>query len=635
MGQIRILPPTLVNRIAAGECVERPASVVKELMENSLDAGATRIDVTIVDGGRELIRVSDDGIGMDADDLRLSVAPHATSKLCADEDLFNIHTLGFRGEALASIASVARMRITSRRHDSDVGYTIRLNDGQASGPTPCAAPPGTTVEARDLFYCVPARRKFLRTAQTEMGHISEQFARISLAHPEVAMSLTHQDRPVYQLEATGQRLQRIADFYGRELADVLLPVRQQGSGILIEGYVAPPAHCRHSGKWEYVFVNGRYIRDRFVSHAVAAAYRSLIRPDEYPVVFLFVTIEPTLVDVNVHPTKIEVRWRDSNYVHGQVLAALRDKFLSTDLDRHLRLPADQEAYRESVRSAMVEFFTRSETRRTAEQRHAPARPDTCGVHQTPSPLSDRLAILDQQSAAVRSLHGAPARDLSAAAQKLPIAGLGGAEPARAVLDEKPPPAQAVSAVAPRAIQAHNAYLVAEVEDGLLIVDQHALHERILYEDLRRRLAERPLESQTLLLPVVVQVPPDRVEVLEVHAELLSRLGLALTPVGPQSVALHAFPVLLERTDATAFVRDLLDLLSDQGRRPNLDALIHDVLDMLACRAAVKAGDPLTPEEIAALLARRELAEQASHCPHGRPASLRLTLRDLERQFKRR
>ena len=621
MGQIRVLSPGLVNRIAAGECVERPASVVKELVENSLDAGAGRIDVTILDGGRGLIQVADDGVGMDVEDLRLSVTPHATSKIHTDEDLFNIHTMGFRGEALPSIGAVSRLRITSRQHDSEVAHNIRVEAGELIEPTPCAGPPGTMIEVRELFYCVPARRKFLRTNQTEMGHITEQLARIALAHPAVAFSLKHQNRPMHRLEATSDRRQRIADFYGPELAEGLLSIRRESGGMLVEGYVAPPAQCRRSGKWEYVFVNGRYVRDRFIGHALKSAYRSLIKHDERPVVFLFITVEPAQVDVNVHPTKVEVRWRDSNYVHAQVLAALREKFLSTNLDRTLRAPVpDEEAYRQRVRHAMVDFFTRPQPSGGGPPAGGKLERQSRGVGPAVSGTSLRSRESDRTVVD---------------AQELPAEhGLDGAAPALRVPPSSEPVIDGVGE-RPRAIQVHHAYLVAETDDGLMIVDQHALHERILYEELRRRITDKPLESQRLLLPEPVRVPPDRIGVLETHARTLARLGIALEQTGPQTVSLHAYPLLLERLDPTAFVRDLLDLLSEQGEQPNTEALVHDVLDMMACKAAVKAGDPLTSGEIEALLDRRELAERVSHCPHGRPTTLRLSLRDLERQFKRR
>ena len=625
MGQIRVLSPELVNRISAGECVERPASVVKELVENALDAGASRVDVTILDGGRGLVQVADDGVGMDVEDLRLSLTPHATSKIQSDDDLFNIHTMGFRGEALPSIGAVSRLQITSRRADSDVGHAIRVEAGKVGDPAPCSTPPGTTVEVRDLFYCVPARRKFLRTNQTEMGHITEQFARIALAHPGVAFSLRHQDRQMHRLAAVSDRRQRIADFYGPELAEVLLPVRRDGGGVLVEGYAAPPAQCRRSSKWEYVFVNGRYVRDRFIGHAIKSAYRSLIKPDEYPVAFLFLTIDPARVDVNVHPTKVEVRWQDSNYVHAQVLAALREKFLSTNLDRTLRPPvAEDDAYRDRVREAMADFFTKAQPAGGAPR---PA-PVVGGRQTTVRPAPD-FGEQDAPGAALSPRE--PLRPAADAQDLREEEGVVSAE--NSTVESRRIGAESDAPV--RAIQIHNTFLVAETDDGLMIVDQHALHERILYEGLRRRITDKPLESQRLLLPVVVRVPPDRMEVLEAHADTLERLGLVISPAGPQAVALHAFPLLLERLEPSEFVRDLLDLLSEQGHRPNLEALVHDVLDMMACKAAVKAGDPLTPEEISALLGQRGLSERSSHCPHGRPSTLRLTLRELERQFKRR
>ena len=611
MSRIRVLPPQLVNRIAAGECVERPASVVKELVENALDAGATQVQIEVHDGGRELISVRDDGCGMSPDDLRLCVQPHATSKIAADDDLFNIRTLGFRGEALPSIGSVSRLRLTSRPREAELAYSIELDGGVLSGPTPGNAPPGTTVEVRDLFHCVPARRKFLRTTQTEMGQITEQLARLALPQPGVAFALRHGKRVVHGLAATAGLRQRIADLYGEELAEVLLEISREGGGVRVEGLVAPPAESRGASKWEYVFVNGRFVRDRFVGHAVREAYRSLIDPSRYPVVFLFISIDPGHVDVNVHPTKIEVRWRDSNYIHGQVLAALRDKFLSTRLDAPLRPPAEHDAYRERVRAAMVDFFTgrRSDEAQEA-RRHEGGRSDE--VTQLRSDQLGENAI----GAFTSSLRHSAAPSLSPGAASL-----------RHGVTPSLPPA--------RAIQLHNTYLVVETDDGLMIIDQHALHERVLYEDLRRRIAERPLESQRLLLPEVVRVPADRIEALETHADTLARLGLDLTATGPNSVALHAFPSLLDRVDRAAFVRDLLDLLSERGARPAADTLLHELLDMMACKAAVKAGDPLTADEIAALLASRESAERSSNCPHGRPTTLRMTLRELERQFKRR
>ncbi len=621
MLEIRLLPPELISRIAAGECVERPSSVVKELVENALDAGAKCITVATQDGGRDLIEVVDDGSGMDRENLRLCIAQHATSKISSDDDLFNIRTMGFRGEALASVGAVARLQITSRRHDADVGHTIRVDGGKVTAPQPCAARPGTKVEVRDLFFAVPARRKFLRTTQTESGHITEQFARIALAHPGVAFSLRSGARSVHDLRATSDVRGRIGDLYGRELADVLLPIRRDGDGVVVEGLVAPPEESRGSTKWEYVFVNGRYVRDRFVSHAIKEAYRSLIDGRRYPVAFLFITIDPERIDVNVHPMKTEIRWRDSNYVHGQVLAALRDKFLSTNLDHGFKPRADGDAYRQRVREAMVDFFTKARPERPTQQpTAAPGRPYE---QRQPAPAPPHPAVAGQPDTA--DVDAADAAPLS------PIASTFSSELPGLDVDASERSAQ------PRALQIHNAFILVETGDGLMIIDQHALHERILYEELSQRVKSRHLEAQRLLIPEVVRVPADRLEVLETHADMLVRLGIELNAVGPQSVALQAFPTLLQERgfDQGEFVRDILDLLSEHGSRPEADTLVHDVLDMMACKAAVKAGDPLTPQEIEALLARRELAERSSHCPHGRPTTLHLALSDLERQFHRK
>ncbi len=633
MGQIRILPPALVSRIAAGECIERPASVVKELVENALDAGARQIDIAVEDGGRGLIRVADDGVGMDPEDLALSVRQHATSKLRSADDLFGIQTLGFRGEALASIGAVARLRIVSRRRDSEVAYELCVEGGTETPPRPCHGPPGTTVEVRDLFFAVPARRKFLRTNQTESGHITEQLARIALAQPGVGFTLRVQDRLVHRLPPTADLRQRIADFYGPELAGPLLPIERSGTDVQVTGLVAPPSESRGSGKWEYVFVNGRYVRDRFVSHAIKEAYRSLIDPARFPVVFLFITIDPAAVDVNVHPTKIEVRWRDSNYVHGQVLAALRDKFLTSRLDHPLRAPRDDAEHRDRVRQAMVAFFSQAGARSGPGPARAPAgvAPDA-----VTGPSAAATAGLDPQTPEIPAPRAAGV-SASEAARPVPPA-QPPREPAAGAAATSATAAPAAASYAPplRAIQIHNAYLVVETDDGLAIIDQHALHERILYEELRQRLETHRLAAQRLLIPPVVRVPADRLEALELHAETLAHLGLELAAAGPNSVALHAVPtVLLARVDPEQFVRDLLDRLAEHAAHPRPDTLLHELLDMLACKAAVKAGDPLTPEEIAALLARRTTAERSSHCPHGRPTTLRLTLRDLERQFQRR
>lgn len=626
--QIRVLPPALVNRIAAGECVERPASVVKELVENALDAGATSVDITIHDGGRALIQVVDNGAGMSADDLPLAVHPHATSKLRTDDDLFNIETMGFRGEALASIGSVARLRITSRPRSGELAYTLGVEGGVPDRPTPCNAPPGTSVQVRDLFYCVPARQKFLKTTATESGHVGEQLARIALAHPGAAFTLRGEKRIAHELPAVGDRRRRISDFFGGEFGEGLIPVERVSGDVRVSGLVVPPQGARGSSKWEYVFVNGRYVRDRFVSHAVKEAYRSLIDPSKYPVAFLWIELPPDQVDVNVHPSKIEVRWRDSNFIHAQVLAAIREQFLMRKLDHRFRVPAepDLDPERARVRQVLVDFFRpghaalQPAARPPVATPYLPASPAHAGVQAWRGGGAGEAS----ETNAARS---SPARDerVIPSAPQAP-----GTPPADGPQRDSRPWHDGLVAM-----QVHNTYLIAQTPDGIMLIDQHALHERILYEDLRRRMVERALESQRLLLPEVVAVPPDRIEALESHGDTLARLGIELTQSGPQSVTLHAFPSLLERAERGRFVRDLLDLLAEPGVRPATDTLLHRLLDMMACKAAVKAGDPLASDEIAALLAQRERVERSSHCPHGRPTTIHLSVIDLEKLFRRR
>jgi len=633
MRSIQILPPSLVNKIAAGEVIERPASVVKELVENALDAGAARVEITLEDGGKKLIRVVDDGQGIRPEDVPLAVAAHATSKLRDEQDLYRIATLGFRGEALASIGSVAHLRLASRCRDADAGCEITVIGQQTSAPRPIAHPPGTTVEVRNLFFNVPARRKFLRTTSTELAHITEQLARVAIAHPGVAFQLTHEGRVLHRLPTTDSPRSRIGDFFGRQLADALVPVCRQQPDLAIEGFVAPPAQSRATGRWQYTFLNGRYIRDRYIQHAVREAYRGLLEPDRFAVVFLFLRVPPELVDVNVHPTKIEVRWRDANVVHAEVLAALRDTFLQSDLATPLRTPdrtdPAAEERRRQTRQAIAEYFKRLD------------------------PMQQRLAF--PPDAAARAPHAPPTGPVEPAGPKqagstLPTGRPSAAQPSRP--GGTPPPADVAGSIQagrpsapdtptepaqperPKAIQLHNTYLVAETPEGMIIVDQHALHERILYEQLRERLERGPLESQRLLLPETVPVTAQQLAALETHAELLARLGLEITPFGPETVAVHAVPTILEDLEAGGFVRDLLDKLVEQAGASRPEAFIHEVLDLMACKAAIKAGSPLDPQEIEALLAQRHLVERSSRCPHGRPTMLRFSIRDLEKQFKR-
>jgi len=620
---IRVLPRQLVNKIAAGEVIERPASVVKELIENSLDAGAGRIDVAVEDGGRKLIAVSDDGSGMSAEDLDLAFAPHATSKLSGEDDLLAINTMGFRGEALASVASVSHAHIRTRLTCEDGGHEVSAAGDVIEPVRPCAAAPGTTVTIRDLFFNTPARRKFLRTANTEMGHITEHLSRLALAHRQVAFTLSHNGREMLNLPATETTRRRVADLFGGDLAECLLPLSARRGKVHVAGLIAPPSAARGSGRWQYFFINGRYVRDRLLAHALREAYRGLIDPSRYPVAFIFLRVDPGEVDVNVHPTKIEVRFRESQLVHGELLAALKETLNKANLTPGASLEAAQFAAgtpagddpadrrRQSLREALADFFKSTppvQPRFNFSERGRPPTP--YGPQATGEPSSPPITRQDAYEPVRPGASGESARHV----------------PAR------------VETARVEAVQIHNSYIVAACEDGLVIVDQHALHERLIYNELKGRLADAnspTLSGQRLLIPETLRVTAEEAAALERHAELLRRLGIEVASFGPATVAVQQFPTLLAERGVAAgeFLRDVLDTLGEDETADS-ERLLEEVLEMMACKAAVKAGDPLTPAEMESLLARGEAAQKGAACPHGRPTTLKLTLKDLQKQFKR-
>jgi DNA mismatch repair protein MutL len=609
MGRIEILDDTMVNMIAAGEVVERPASVVKELLENSIDAEAKKIVVSVEDGGKKLISVWDDGCGMDADDLAKAFLPHATSKIKTSEDLGRIATMGFRGEALASIASVAQVRAVSRIADSPEAACIEFDCGTRTAFGPCSGGCGTTVEVRNLFYKLPARQKFLRTPNTEMAHITEQFMRIALAHCELDLTFIHNGREVYRLPDRQSIGQRIAVLLSEQIAANLIELSSKERGLEVLAFLGRPEAARASADYQYTFLNGRFIKDKFISHAIKEAYRGLIEPGKFPVVFLFLQMPYTAYDVNVHPTKIEVRFDNANLVHSQVLGALREKLLGTPLDTPAQMPkavsaaiideplgANQKDRRRQIAEAMAEFF----------KEHKPS--------------------YTQQQFSYSRTGSAPDTSLTKPAIT-----------AGADLAISPKDGEHAGAFLPlqrKFIQLHDAYIVAQIDEGFIIIDQHALHERILYEDLCRRIAEGSLESQRLLIPESFEVTDVQTQMLEHNKDLLTKLGIALEPFGPRTMAIQAFPTLLGRVPPQEFVQDLLDLFTDKRLGPDAERLLHEVLDMAACKAAIKAGQKLADDEIERLLADKEAIERASRCPHGRPTTITFTLDDLEKQFKR-
>ena len=605
--RIRQLPSWVVTKIAAGEVIERPASVVKELLENAVDAGSSRIEVEVEQGGAELIRVVDDGRGIVADDLRLAFASHATSKLASADDLFRIQTLGFRGEALASIGGVARVALQSRPPDRACGAEVTCHGGDLSPVRAWNGTPGTRVEVRQLFYNTPVRRKFLRTTATEMGHVAEAFTRLALARPGLHLVLRHNGKHVYEVPASAGLLDRLGLFFGAEVRDRLYAVEVAQGPVRLHGYVADPACERGNAKGQYLFVNGRWVRDRSLGHALQEAYRGLLMTGRYAVAFLFLELPPEQVDVNVHPTKTEVRFRDGQVLYHLVLGGVRERLRAADLTARLRVGAPP-----------------------AEGVPSPAAGAPGWSLSAPPPPGQRLPFASAASASVLAPDLAPWPDGAVpAGQERDAEG-------RAALNQGAAPGRDPLAEAGslKAIQLYDAYLVLETPEGMLVIDQHALHERILFEQLKRRIRAGQLEAQRLLIPEPVDLPAEQAARALEHRDALAELGLGIEDFGGGTLLVTSYPALLGNRSPQAILRAVVDHLVSKERPPSREQLLNDLLSLMACHAAVRAGDRLTPEEMAALVAQRHLAEDTHHCPHGRPTSLLLSKHDLDRQFRR-
>jgi DNA mismatch repair protein MutL len=605
MSQIKQLPPNVVNKIAAGEVVERPASIVKELVENAIDAGAGRIDVILREGGTEQVRVVDDGCGIPPAELALAVTSHATSKIRSDDDLFHIDTLGFRGEALASIASVARLRLRSRMSQRNDGAELEAHGGKRENVVPCGGATGTTIDVKDLFFNTPVRRKFLRTTRTELGHCSEAFTRLALAHPAIHFSLRHNDRLLHDLPPVETWRDRIAVFFGRPLADGLMEVASTEGNVEISGYVAHPQHSRSHARMQYLLLGGRFIRDRSLQHALGEAYRGLLLRGRYPICFLRIDLPADQVDVNVHPTKLEVRFRDARGLYRQLLATLRNRFLDADLTTSLEpktaasldddrpLPLPLTSVRSEPGSDAVELPQRSTAWIAKAAENAP--PAVAGGEQSP----------------YRSATGQ--RD------SIP-----------AGTDQKP-----WDRAAPiTAIQVMDRYLVAESDDAVIVMDQHALHESILYEKLRNKILSGNLDLQPLLVPEPVDLTATEASAVLDAQPLLAQLGIEVEPFGGETILITSVPAMLISHNRTDLLRTLAAQLTAGAKAPDRRDLLDELLHMVACKAAIKAGDRLEPEEIQDLLEQRSVVSGSHHCPHGRPTTLVFTREDLDRQFLR-
>jgi DNA mismatch repair protein MutL len=597
---IRLLPPNLVNRIAAGEVVERPAAAVKELVENAIDAGATRIEVHLREAGRALIAVVDDGAGMRREELALAVERHATSKLPAD-DLLDLRWLGFRGEALPSIGAVSRLTIVSRPRAAESAWQIAIEGGAKSAPAPAAHPPGTRVEVRDLFYATPARLKFLKGERAEQMACVDAVERLAMAHPHVGFRvLAENDRRLVDLPAAPgdlfeARLARLAAILGREFGANAVPVTAGREGIGLSGYAGVPTFHRATAQHQYLFVNGRPVRDKLLYGAVRGAYQDFLARDRHPVVALFLDLPPAEVDVNVHPAKAEVRFRDAGLVRGLIVGALKHALAEAG---HRASTTVAEAALGAFRPGLAPGASSSAPRGLAE--------------------------------AAATYFAAPR---GAEAPPLPGFAAPSARSAPDVLAGDAPTPEYPLGVA-RA-QLHETYIVAQTWDGVVIVDQHAAHERLVYERIKAMLANGGVARQGLLLPEVVELDPASVERLAARAGELAELGLELERFGAGAVVVRAVPALLGETDAAGLVRDLADELAELGDAPALKERLADVCSTIACHGSIRAGRRLLPEEMNALLRQMEATPHSGQCNHGRPTYVELKLADIERLFGRR
>ncbi|WGM40942.1 DNA mismatch repair endonuclease MutL [Caulobacter sp. NIBR1757] len=622
---IRRLPPETVNRIAAGEVVERPASAVKELVENALDAGALKIAIEADGGGLSRILIADDGSGMGPDDLTLAVERHATSKLSPQADgswdLLNISTMGFRGEALPSIGSVARLTISSRPRGSSDAYAILVEGGAtgAPGPSAFAGPHGARVEVRDLFYATPARLKFMKSERAEQMAITEEVKRQAMAHEATAFSLDLDGRRVLRLPAEPPgpegRLARLAAVLGREFQENALEIDQEREGVRLSGFAGLPTYNRGNAAHQYLFVNGRPVRDRLLQGALRAAYADYLARDRHPAAALYLELEPTLVDVNVHPAKAEVRFRDPALVRGLIIGALR----------HALTGAGHRASTTVAGAALAGF-----------------RPGGGGGYggYRPSPPATGFSAWQQggwQPARTGDLPGL--NDVSARVEP------GGMAEAMAGFDmdlmERPaaPQPGIIDPVdfplgAARA-QVHETYIVAQTRDGMVIVDQHAAHERLVYERMKKEMEAGGVARQTLLLPEVVDLDPSEAERVCARADELAALGLVIEPFGPGAVLVRETPALLGETNAAGLIRDIADDLAENGQALALKERLEEVCSTMACHGSVRAGRRLNGAEMNALLREMEATPHSGQCNHGRPTYVELRLADIERLFGRR
>lgn len=587
---IRALPDHLINQIAAGEVVERPASVVKELVENAIDAGATRVDIELEEGGARLIRIRDDGEGIATEDLPLALSRHATSKIASMDDLEGVLTLGFRGEALPSIASVSRMSVTTRHVNAEHGQRIEVDGGQGSPVEPHAHPQGTTIEVRDLFFNIPARRKFLKAERTELNHIEDWLRQLALARPDVDIRVSHNGKALRRWSRQEDLLstKRLDDALGAEFAANAMRVEHEVAGLRMSGWIARPTYSRSSADQQHLFVNGRAIRDRSIAHAIKRAYADVLFHGRQPAYVLFLELDPRRVDVNVHPAKHEVRFRDARFVHDFVFRTVSDALRET---------------------------------RAGATEHA--MPTSAGSPELPSSFRDWRPEPSNLSIGAR-FDAQTYRDLYApqnAAAPMQVT-------ERASADEDIPPLGFAIA------QLHGIYILSQTREGMIVVDMHAAHERIVYERLKNALDTDGIKSQAMLVPMTLAVSEREADAVEANAAMFAELGFELNRNGPQSVVIRSVPVLLANGEVEALVRDVLSDLVEFGHVQRIETHRNELLATMACHGSVRANRRLSVPEMNALLRDMETTERSDQCNHGRPTWTAVTLADMDRWFLR-
>lgn len=617
---IRQLSETMINQIAAGEVIERPASVVKELVENALDAGATRVEIVTAGGGLNLIRVSDDGSGIPEKELALAIARHCTSKLA--DDIHDIRSLGFRGEALPSIGSVARLSIRSRTASSENAAEIGIDGGRVSAVRPAAANRGTTVEVRDLFFATPARLKFMKGERAESSAIGDVVKRIAIAFPAVRFTLAGPDRSTLELPATDDspegRLRRVAQVMGADFPDNAIAIDAMRDGVHLAGHVSVPSFTRANALQQYAYVNGRPVRDKLIAGAIRGAFADVLPRDRHAVTVLFLTLDPAIVDVNVHPAKADVRFRDPGLVRGLIVGAIREALAHAGIRAATTGAAGMmAAFRPGAASyahggpanghRSYEAAYRASGFAGFDLARSPQRPLDMGS------ANGGLGEGEQTAFDAGPLHSADVRaGINEAAETLLGTALGAAR-----------------------AQVHENYIVAQTRDSLVIVDQHAAHERLVYEALKNALHSRAVPSQMLLLPEIVDLSEEDAERLAMHSETLARFGLGIERFGPGAVAVRETPSMLGETNVQQLVRDLADEIADNDTVDTLKERLDKIAATMACHGSVRSGRLLKPEEMNALLRQMEATPGSGTCNHGRPTYIELKLSDIERLFGRR